>query len=868
MKTETAPKTHFRKDYQAPSYWIDTVALEFDLEEDCTTVRSRIAFHRNAAGAAADLVLNGEELELVSVALDGRKLQAAEYRVDATTLTLLNPPEKFTLECETRIHPEKNTTLEGLYKSAGNFCTQCEAHGFRRITYYLDRPDVMAIFTVTIRADGTKYPYLLSNGNRISERKLADGRTEVTWNDPFRKPCYLFALVGGNLERVQDHFVTKSGRQVGLEVYVNLGNGNRTAHAMESIKRSMKWDEERFGLEYDLDLFMLVAVDDFNFGAMENKGLNIFNSRLVLANPETATDADYESIEAVVGHEYFHNWSGNRVTCRDWFQLSLKEGLTVYRDSEFTADMTSRGVKRIGDVAMLRARQFPEDAGPMAHPIRPDSYIEINNFYTATVYEKGAEVIRMIATLLGREKFRQGIDLYFKRHDGQAVTCEDFVVAMEDASGVSLAQFRHWYAQAGTPRLSVTGEYDASQKRYALTVVQNTPATPGQPEKKPYHLPLSMALLDSSGRELKAQVLNVTQPSETFVFEGVAEKPVPSLLREFSAPVYLDYPYSESELVFLMGKDSDSFARWEAGQKLSLAMAQNQIDARIEGGAADLSPAYIAAFGAILEDTRTDDGTRAELLTLPGQDYIEQLQKGPIHPDPIWHTLDSMQARIGVAHEKAFFAAYQARNDRETYRYDASSMGKRAFKNSALSYLCQGGRHSELALAQLKGASNHTDEVAALNILSGVEGAVREEAMAHFYARWNKDLVIMNKWFAAQASSHVGDALARVEGLLRDPAFQMGNPNHVRSVVAVFAARNPLHFHRVDGGGYRFLADRVLELDTKNPNLAARLVSNFNQWKRYEPKRKELMHAELERMASRKLSGGTGEIVGKALQGV
>ncbi len=864
MKTEGV-KTIFSKDYKVPEFLIDSVELEFDLAEDSTRVKSAIEFSRNPKSTerSGRLVLDGEQLELLSVLVNGKK---PEYQLDEKTLTILNPPDKFTFQCETRIHPEKNTTLEGLYKSSGIFCTQCEAQGFRRITYYLDRPDVMATFTVTIRGDKQKYPFLLSNGNRIAERELEDGRHMAKWNDPFRKPCYLFALVAGDLERVDDHFTTKSGRKVKLEIYVNKGNKNRTAHAMESLKRSMKWDEDRFGLEYDLDLFMIVAVDDFNFGAMENKGLNIFNSRLILADPTSATDADYEAIEAVVGHEYFHNWTGDRVTCRDWFQLSLKEGLTVYRDQEFTSDMTSRGVKRIDDVSMLRSRQFPEDAGPMAHPIRPDSYMEINNFYTATVYEKGSEVIRMIATILGREKFRKGIDKYFERHDGQAVTCEDFVLAMEAASGADLSQFRHWYSQAGTPTLRVSGEYDSGKKTFTLKVAQSCAPTPGQPEKKPFHIPLSMALLDSSGKELAARVLDVKKPEETFVFDGVKEKPVPSLLREFSAPVYLEYPYTESELLFLLAKDGDGFARWEAGQKLSQQVIQQQIDARLAGKSADISRAYVDAFGAVLSDARTDDGTRAEILSLPAQDYIEQLQKGALHPDAIWCAIDEVKGKIGAAHEGEFRKAYDERNTREAYRYDAASMGKRALKNTALGFLCHGGRNSDLALAQLRNAANHTDEVSAMMVLKEAKGSVREEAMEYFYKKWSKDRLVINKWLSAQATSTGDGALERVQKLMHDPVFQINNPNNVYALVWAFAIRNPLHFHRADGAAYRFLTDVVLDIDARNPSVAARLAGSFNQWKRFEPKRRGLMQAELERLAGKKLSPGTFEIITKALQ--
>ncbi len=867
MKTESTLQPTLLKDYQVPAFLIDTVNLEFDLGEDGTQVKSRTQFQKNpkSSDVSGRLVLDGEHLELLSVAVDGRQLSRDEYITDEKSLTLLQAPEKFLLECVTRIHPEKNTTLEGLYKSAGNFCTQCEAQGFRRITYFMDRPDVMAIYTVTIRADQKKYPYLLSNGNKIASKTLSDGRHEATWNDPFRKPAYLFALVAGDLERVEDQFVTRSGRKVKLEIFVNHGKAHRTAHAMESLKRAMKWDEERFGLEYDLDIFMIVAVDDFNFGAMENKGLNIFNSRLVLADPTSATDLDYESIEAVVGHEYFHNWTGDRVTCRDWFQLSLKEGLTVYRDQEFTADMTSPGVKRIHDVAMLRSRQFPEDAGPMAHPIRPESYIEINNFYTATVYEKGSEVIRMIATLLGREKFRKGIDTYFKLFDGQAVTCEDFVQAMEKGSGVSLAQFRNWYSQAGTPTLKMQGQYDAAKKEFTLTVEQSALPTPGQPEKKPYHLPLSMALLDATGREVVSKVLEVTEPRQSFVFEGLAEKPVPSLLRDFSAPVYSSYPYTESELVFLLAHDGNAFARWEAGQKLALSMIQAQLEAKKAAKTARVSAPFLAAMGAVLADERTDDGTRAELLTLPSQDYIEQLQTDALHPDWIWQSIRDVKSAIAQSQGAALLQVYQNRNSNEAYRYDSEAMGKRALKNVALSYLGITGEHTQRVFEQFKAAQNHTDEVESLKVISEVEGALREEAMQLFYRKWKNDSLVMNKWITIQATSSIPGGLERVQAVMSDPVFQIGNPNHARSLFNAFAIRNPLHFHREDGEGYRFIADRILEIDAKNPSVSAKLVGCFNAWKRYEPKRRAAMHRELERLVRQKLSAGAYEVVSKAL---
>jgi aminopeptidase N len=861
MAKLASPKSIKLSDYKVPDFLIDSVELDFDLHETQAVVKSKLTMRRNAAAKARveALTLDGEALELLSVKIDGRETK--DYTTDEKTLTIQGGlKDSFTLECETKLLPEKNTTLEGLYKSSGIYCTQCEAQGFRRITYFLDRPDVMAKYKTTIRADKKKYPLLLSNGNKTQTKDLGDGRHMAVWEDPFKKPCYLFALVAGDLDQLDDTFKTMSGRKVKLEMFVNRGKGERLRHAMESLKRCMKWDEEKFGREYDLDIFMVVAVDDFNFGAMENKGLNIFNSRYLVADAKTATDLDFVHIEAIVGHEYFHNWTGNRITCRDWFQLSLKEGFTVFRDQEFTADMLSRGVKRVEDVSGLRSQQFPEDAGPMAHPVRPESYIEINNFYTTTVYEKGAELIRMMALILGPEKFRKATDKYFELFDGQAVTTDDFVKAME-TSGIDLTQFRLWYSQAGTPVLKVSSEF--SNGKLKLTVKQSCPATPGQSEKKPFHIPFAVALLDKSGAAIEERVLSLKKSEETFEFSGLKEKPALSLLRGFSAPVNLQYDYSEDELLFLFAKDSDPFARWEAGQKLVLREWQKLIDAELSGKQAEVSSKYLAAIGEVLADKKADHAFLSELIAMPEESYIEQFQK-VIHPDVISNTKKKLEAAILKVHEKKLVELYKALSRNEPYEYTATAVGRRSYKNRILRRLTQDEKYLGLAREQMKTNNNHTDEVDAVKSLVWFGGKVCDEALKYFYDKWKSDSVVITKWFGFIGVAPGEGALERVKRTMKDPIFNITTPNHVGSLVLGFARYN-LGFHELDGSGYKFVADLILELDPKNPMIAARLAGAFNQWKKYEDRRKNLMRAELDRLVKEKLSPGVYEIVSKAL---
>ena len=868
MKT-SAPQTIRLEDYKPPAYWVSTIDLTFELGDDHTDVTARTNLHRNNDGPGGPLVLDGRKMELRSVRLNGKDLPASDYAVGEESLTILNPPSgELNLEIVTRIKPQENLTLEGLYKSKGMFCTQCEAQGFRTITYYPDRPDVMAIFTTTIIADKAKYPVLLSNGNLLEKADLGGGRHSAKWNDPHKKPAYLYALVAGDLAHIEDHYTTRSGRRVKLEIYTDKGNEGRTAHAMTSLKKSMKWDEDTFGLEYDLDIFMIVAVDDFNFGAMENKGLNIFNSSYVLADSLTATDTDYENIEAVVAHEYFHNWTGNRVTCRDWFQLSLKEGLTVYRDQEFSSDMGSRAVCRIDNVNRLRMFQFAEDAGPMAHPIRPSSYIEINNFYTATVYEKGAEVIRMIATLLGPVGFRRGMDKYFELFDGQAVTTEDFVRAMELANKANLRQFREtWYEQAGTPELSVSGKWDEKARKYVLSVSQSCAPTPGQPAKRPFHIPFDVALLDSeTGKPLARQLLQVTKEREDFTFEAPT-RPVPSLLRNFSAPVKLKYDYSKADLLFLLGKDSDPFARWEAGQTLALATMKELIGLHAAGKPLVVDGEYLEILGRLATDVTIDAAFRAQVLELPEEGYVG-MQQETIMVDSVYAAREFLLDQIATHNEKRFLELYKGLATEEPYRFDSRQVAKRALKKRALHYLTRTGRkeHLEEALRLVKGANNMTDEIGALGALVHRECGEREEGLHHFYQKWNKEALVMNKWLSMQAISDVPGGLERVQRIMNDPVFNINNPNKVASLLLTFGKFNVRQFHALDGAAYKFFADLVLDIDTRNPSLASRSVSLFNQWKRFDPKRQAMMRKELERIVARPgISAGVFEIASKAI---
>ncbi|HDS1709529.1 aminopeptidase N [Pseudomonas alloputida] len=884
MRTEQ-PQVIYLKDYQAPEYLIDETHLTFELFEDHTLVHAQLVMRRNPARGAGlpPLELDGQQLELLRASLDDQELQPGDYRLDADSLTIQPKAERFTLDTSVKIHPESNTALEGLYKSGKMFCTQCEAEGFRKITYYLDRPDVMSTFTTTVIAEQHRYPVLLSNGNPIGSGPAEDGRHWATWEDPFMKPAYLFALVAGDLWCVEDSFTRQSGRDVTLRIYVEPENIDKCDHAMVSLKKSMRWDEEVYGREYDLDIFMIVAVNDFNMGAMENKGLNIFNSSCVLARAETATDAAHQRVEGVVAHEYFHNWSGNRVTCRDWFQLSLKEGFTVFRDAEFSADMNSRTVKRIEDVAYLRTHQFAEDAGPMAHPVRPDSFIEISNFYTLTVYEKGAEVVRMVRTLLGTEGFRKGSDLYFERHDGQAVTTDDFIKAMEDANGVDFTQFKRWYSQAGTPRLEVSEAYDAAAQTYSLTFRQSCPQTPDKAEKLPFVIPVELGLLDAAGNDLPLQlagedaaqgtsrVLSVTEAEQTFTFQGIQAKPLPSLLRGFSAPVKLSFPYDRDQLMFLMQHDSDGFNRWEAGQQLSVQVLQELIGQHQRGEALKLDQRLITALGTVLGNESLDPAMVAEMLSLPGEAYLTEISQ-VADVDAIHAAREFARQQIAEHLFDALWARYQANREvsRSTaYVASAEHFARRSLQNIALSYLMQSGKQQVLdaTLEQFEHCDNMTERLTALAVLvNSPFEAERAKALAAFAEHFKDNPLVMDQWFSVQAASTLPGGLARVKALMQHPAFTLKNPNKVRALIGAFAGQNLVNFHAADGSGYRFLADLVIELNALNPQIASRQLAPLTRWRKYDDARQALMKGELERiLASGELSSDVYEVVSKSL---
>jgi aminopeptidase N len=864
---EATPKTTYLKDYRPPAFLIDRVALRVELGETETLVHARLELRRNpdATEREESLRLHGEGLEPLACVLDGVPLEASRLSIDGEGLTLLGMPDRGVLETQVRIHPERNTALEGLYRSGAMFCTQCEAEGFRKITWFLDRPDVMARFTTTIVADAARYPVLLSNGNPVGQGRLEDGRHWVRWEDPFPKPAYLFALVAGDLRAVEDRFTTASGREVALRIFVEPENLDKCDHAMSSLKKAMRWDEQVYGREYDLDLYMIVAVNDFNMGAMENKGLNLFNAKFVLASPETATDSDFDGIEGVIAHEYFHNWTGNRITCRDWFQLSLKEGFTVFRDQEFSADMGSRGVKRIQDVRRLRQYQFAEDAGPMAHPVRPDAYLEINNFYTMTVYEKGAEVVRMQARLLGPERFRRATDLYFQRHDGQAVTTEDFVRCMEEAGGLDLGQFRRWYEQAGTPLLAAQGRYDPEARRYSLLVTQSCPPTPGQPVKAPLHIPLAVGLLDGQGRELvPTRLLEVRSEQQSFVFDDIQAPPIPSLLRGFSAPVRLQYDYSDQELALLLAHDSDGFSRWDAAQTL----AQRILLQRLADPQAVLPAHFVAAFRQALADAGTDPALLAECLELPSEAYLGD-QMAQVDPEAIHAARESVLSALAAALGDEWLASYQGCRDDGPYRITPAAIGRRKLKRLSLEYLMHGPGTEGLTLcvAQYRQGHNMTEVQAALNLLAHSDAPEREEVLADFERRWQHDPLVMDKWFSAQALSQRADTLAQVQRLEGHPAFSLRNPNKVRALIGAFCNQNPARFHAADGSGYSYLVERVLALDPLNPQIAARLLRAIARWRRYDPARQALMKAGLERVAgSSGISRDLYEVAAKSLE--
>jgi aminopeptidase N len=877
------PKAIRREDYRPPDYRIETADLEFELAPTATRVKSTLKLRaaQDRPNGAKPLVLDGDELTLVSVKLDGKPLSATDYALGEKSLTIARPPASFTLEIETEIAPDANTKLSGLYRSSGVYCTQCEAEGFRRITYFLDRPDVMAVYRTTIRADRKACPVLLSNGNLVEQGDLGGGRHFAVWHDPFPKPSYLFALVAGDLACREDGFTTRSGRQVKLRIFVEHGKVPRTAYAMDSLKRAMRWDEERFGLEYDLDLFNIVAVSDFNMGAMENKSLNVFNDKYILADPETATDDDFSDIEGVVAHEYFHNWTGDRITCRDWFQLSLKEGLTVFRDQEFSSDERSRPVERIGVVRGLRGAQFPEDAGPLAHPVRPDSYIEINNFYTATVYQKGSEVIRMMHTILGEEGFQKGMRLYVERHDGEAATCDQFVAAMADANGADLGQFKLWYSQAGTPEVEIAHRYDVATGTYDLDVAQRVPPTPGQPEKKPMHIPLAVGLIDAQGRGIplrldgeaapaaETRVLPVKAARQTFRFVNVPEPRALSVNRGFSAPVNVKLAQSGAERAFLMAQDADPFARWEAGQQYATDLILSQVAARARGEAMTFDPAFIEAIANILRDEKLEKAFAAEAVALPTSLYLAE-RMSTVDVDGIHAAREALRRLVAATLKRDLLQVYESNRERGPYSPDAGSAGRRALKNAALAYLAalapeDAGERRRLA-AQYRGADNMTDRMAALRLLVDLEGAERQEALDDFYARFKDDALVLDKWLSLQAMSVLPDTLARITALLGHPAFSLKKPNKVRALVGTFASANPLRYHAADGAGYVFHADRILELDPINPQVAARLLTPLGRWQRIDKGRQALMKRELARiLKAPKLSRDVYEIASKSL---
>ncbi len=866
-----APQTIRLADYTPPAYLVQHVDLDVDLqplgEETVALVTARINLARNpAAPGDGRLELDGEDLETLSVQVDG---EDHPHTITPGRLTLTHLPERFTLETRVRIHPDGNTRLSGLYRSKDGYFTQCEAEGFRRITWFPDRPDVMATYRVTLHADKARLPVLLANGNPVAGGDEAGGRHYAVWEDPFKKPCYLFAIVAGKLEVLRDTFTTASGRTVQLAIYVEPGKLDQCAHAMAALKKSMAWDEQRFGLECDLDHYMIVAVGDFNMGAMENKGLNIFNTKYVLARPDVATDVDFEHIDRVVAHEYFHNWTGNRVTCREWFQLSLKEGLTVFRDQEFGADLHNPRTARIREVRNLRAAQFPEDAGPMAHPVRPEAYVEINNFYTATVYEKGAEVVRMIQTLIGREAFRRGMDEYFRRHDGQAVTCEDFVAAMARASGFDFSQFMGWYRHPGTPQVAARGRYDAAARRYTLSFTQTSPKAP---EAGPGLIPIRTALFDRNGGELPdtARTLLLTQASQEFHFESIDAEPVPSLLRDFSAPVVLDFPYSDADLTLLLAHDSDPFNAWEAGQRLASRLILDAT-ARLAAGTSPEWPAGFveAARGLLLQYPERGTAFVAEALTLPGESTLAE-SLAVVDPDALHAARNALRLHLARELEAELRTTHAALAPRGPYGFNAEDAGRRALRNLCLAYLLELDTPAcrQLAWTQFETADNMTDQFAALAALANINAAdcpERERALATFYQRWQSEALVVDKWLAVQATSRRPDTLERVRQLGTHPAFSLANPNKVYALLRSFGA-NLARFHQADGAGYRFLAEQIRLLDPMNPQVAARLARCFDRWRKFDDQRQTHARTVLEALRQHPgLSRDVFEIVDRAL---
>ncbi len=875
------PQTIHLKNYAPPDFLVDQVDLTFNLDANSTTVKSNFRADRNpASNPQAALRLDGHGLELLSIRMDGKGLSSNRYVVDETSLTIAETPDQFDLEIKTLVDPTANTSLSGLYKSGGMLCTQCEAEGFRKITYFFDRPDVMACYRSTLIAKKTKYPVLLSNGNPIETEDLDDGYHRAVWDDPFPKPSYLFALVAGDLAHVEDSFVTESGRTIPLRIYTDPRNVDKCDHAMDSLKSSMAWDEKVYGLEYDLDVFNIVAVEDFNMGAMENKGLNVFNAKFIVAKPETATDLDYEFIEGVVAHEYFHNWTGNRVTCRDWFQLSLKEGLTVFRDQQFSADMGSAAVRRIGSVRALRTHQFPEDAGPMAHPIRPQSYIEINNFYTATVYEKGAEVVRMIHTLLGPKEFHKGMDLYFERHDGQAVTTDDFVSAMEDASGTDLSNFRIWYEQAGTPELAVSDCFDASTGIYTLNVAQSCPNTPGQIDKKPFHIPLAIGLMDpdsgvdmpvsldgEAGEGTTTRILDVKKSNQSFRFSGLSNAPIPSLLRGFSAPVKLVIDRDDQTLAFGLANDSDPFNRWEAGQSYASRVILRVVADLSAGREPKLDQPFTEALGSVLTRADLDPALIAEILTVPSEAVLGE-QMTEIDVQGVHDARHLVRQWIARGLEDELVAAYDDITGKALTKIDGPAMAQRHLRNTCLEYLVETGKqtHINRTFEQFEHGGNMTNVIAALKALSNFKCEERQKALAAFEATWSNDPLVLDKWFSIQATSRLAETPERVIALMNHSGFDIKNPNRVRALLGAFFMMNLAYFHATDGAGYAFFSRQVLALDALNPQVAARMMGAIIRWRRYDSHRQTLMKVEIEKIIdTESISRDVYELAAKSL---
>ncbi len=874
-------KTTYLNDYTPPIFSIKTVALIFKLNEDLTQVNARLTLFRQVEeDNCAPLVLQGENLELVFVKVDDHLLSPKEYRVTRHELIIFQVPNNFSVEIETKIKPKANTALSGLYVSRGIFCTQCEAEGFRRITYFLDRPDVLACYTTTLIADKIKYPILLSNGNKIDQQDLSDNQHSVTWEDPFKKPSYLFALVAGNLEYIQDEFITCSQRKISLQIFSEIGEKEKCYHAMNSLKKAMRWDEQAYGREYDLAIFMIAVIDDFNMGAMENKGLNIFNSQTILADPNTATDTDYKYITQVVAHEYFHNWTGDRITCRDWFQLSLKEGLTVFREQEFSEAIGNPAIERIDTVRQLRAMQFAEDAGPLAHPVQPDSYIEINNFYTMTIYEKGAEIIRMMKVLVGPELFRKGMDYYFTRHDGQAVTIEDFVTSIEKGSAYDLQLFRRWYKQSGTPELQIDYHYSAAAKTFDLILKQACLPTPGQAHKKPFYVPFSIALFNQDGQAMalqlageskasldKQRTLKFKQSEQVFQFINLESKPIPSLLRNFSAPVKIKVNYSDEDLAFLIQSDTDGFNRWDAAQQLAtrIVLRHIQSSASASDPAVDLlSKVYQKLISG---DTPNNQDLLAELLSLPSEAYFAE-QMAVIDIDGIHQGREYLHLQLAKALENDLLKQYQACHDLTPYRFDAKSVTKRRLANTCLSYLMrlQNPVFNNLCVSHYQSADNMTDSIYALSELVQHNLSQRESFLMDFYEKWSSNPLVVCKWFAIQARASLPDTLARVKKLLKHPAFDWKNPNKIRALIGVFCTENRIQFHEASGTGYLFLSEQIQYLDRLNPQIAARLLRPFTQWHRFDANRQKLMREQLEVIAKiAGLSADVYEIASKSL---